>query len=79
MLFFINFALGACRGKYFIAGPRNSPSAGAPAWSAPERVYWSKIPKCLLSAGAPAWSAPRRVYWSIYQRSARMGLCKKSS
>ena len=24
MLFFINFALGACRGKYVIAGPRNS-------------------------------------------------------
>ena len=24
MLFFINSALGACRGKYVIAGPRNS-------------------------------------------------------
>ena len=66
MLFFINFALGACPSKYVIAGPRKSsicrlatleraearklepffgmpPLAGAPAWSVPEQVYWSKV------------------------------------
>ena len=79
MLFFINFALGACRGKYVIASPRNSPSAGSPPWSVLGRVYWSKVSKCLLSAGSPLCSALGRVCWALYQRSARMGLCKKSS
>ena len=79
MLFFINFALGACSGEYIGARSLTPPLAGAPAWSVPERVYWSKVPKSLLSADAPLCSALGRVCWSIYQRSARMGLCKKSS
>ena len=84
MLFFINFALGACPSKYVIAGPRKSsicrlatleraearklepffgmpPLAGAPAWSVPEQVYWSKVPKRILSADAPLCSALGRV------------------
>ena len=79
MLFFINSVLGACSGEYIGARSITPHLAGAPAWSMPEQVYWSKVPKCLLSAGAPLCSVPRRVCWSIYQRSARMGLCKKSS
>ena len=102
MLFFINSALGVCSGEYIGARSITPPLAGAPAWSVPEQVYWSKIPKCILSAGSPPWSVPRQVRYSrspellhlparhfvassgeytraIYQRSARMGLCKKSS
>ena len=58
MLFFINFALGACPSKYIGARSITPHLAGAPAWSVPEQVYWSKVPKSLLSAGSPPWSAP---------------------
>ena len=101
MLFFINFALGACSGEYIGARCITPPLAGAPAWSVPRKVRYSKSPElsiCRLAtlerarasileqgpempplAGAPPWSAPMRVCWSIFQRSARMGLCRKSS
>ena len=57
MLFFINFALGACPSKYIEARSRNA----------------SSLPARLLGVR-------RGEYIGVFfQRSARIGLCKKSS
>ena len=79
MLFFINFALGACSGEYIGARFRNASSQPARHLGVRRGKYIGARSITPHLAGAPLCSAPRRVYWSIYQRSARMGLCRKSS
>ena len=102
MLFFINFALGACPSKYVIAGPRKSsicrlatlerarasileqdsempPLSRRATLERARASILEQGPEKPPSAGAPLCSALGQVYWSIFQRSARMGLCKKSS
>ena len=79
MLFFINSALGVCSGEYIGARSITPPLAGAPAWSVPRQVRYSRSPE-LLHLPARHFVASSGEYTrAIYQRSARMGLCKKSS
>lgn len=79
MLFFINSALVVRpRQVYWSKVPKRILLPARLLGACPSKYIEARSITPPL-AGAPLCSALGRVCWSIYQRSARMGLCKKSS